>query len=516
MKVIGQLERAQLEQSTPGTLPGPASTGRVYADVTAPAAAIPRFYNGSAWVPFLMGQNTAFVQQTSSSGGTVTVNWANGLNQEVILGGHTTIQFSNPQPGQVHVLAVTQRSTEAAGTTPWMYCFNMPDQETRRQPYINKGVLQSSESAVYSWFYSTAIKPAYATIPGGYGGPGFVAFTQGNFGIDVSIDGKTVYTATLSTPFGTISPVYDGGGKLLWGGVGSLPGSASLPPSACAGPSVSPDGSSIFYALAATPFISGRGLVANNAVSNFSNPATLPTGATQCIDVHPSGSHVVVGHATTPFMSCYPILSGTFGARVIPATTLPAAQVNAVAWAPTGDFLAVGSQTTPFLQVYTFDPFTGFGATPIANPVTLPGGGPFGGIGRGISWHPSGNWIAMISSVSPYIYIVAFNRATATFGSVVTVSLVSGPASANCLRFSPCGNYLFVGCNADLFVYDTSALPTFGPFKVAYDSAGPGVQVLDVAFHPSGELFFLALGASPWIAAWPMPRKQKNYLKLNF
>lgn len=50
MKVIGQLERAQLENTTPGFLPGPASTGRIYADITTPSAAIPKFYNGSNWL----------------------------------------------------------------------------------------------------------------------------------------------------------------------------------------------------------------------------------------------------------------------------------------------------------------------------------------------------------------------------------------------------------------------------------------------------------------------------------
>lgn len=50
MLVLGQLEQAQLEQATPGTLDGPDTTGRVYADVTDPSAALAMFYNGSAWV----------------------------------------------------------------------------------------------------------------------------------------------------------------------------------------------------------------------------------------------------------------------------------------------------------------------------------------------------------------------------------------------------------------------------------------------------------------------------------
>ncbi len=48
MKVLGQLEMAQLEQIA-STSPTPAATGRIYTDVTAPTAALPKFYNGTSW-----------------------------------------------------------------------------------------------------------------------------------------------------------------------------------------------------------------------------------------------------------------------------------------------------------------------------------------------------------------------------------------------------------------------------------------------------------------------------------
>ena len=527
MKVIGQLERAQLENTTIGTLPGPASTGRVIADVTAPTGAIPKFYNGSGWVPLLTGQASSLVQNTPASNA-VVINWANGLYQQVVLNSHTTISFTNPQPGQVHTLVVTQRATEAAGTTPWMYCFNIPDQYTRREAYIQEGVAQSSESHVYSWFYVSAIKPAYATIPGGYGNPVTLPATLIT-GIDIYPGWKqgfanspfgsvsTVIGGRTSSPFMQTVRMYDGGPKFYWQKT-----DITTPTAAAAqivGLKYTPDGHSLFAVSGTTPFIQAWGVDIYGVPNQnaYANPGTLPAGAGQCIDVHPSGSHVVVGHTTTPFMSAYAINIGAFGPKLSNPATLTAAQVNALAFSPTGDYLAVGSQTSPFLQVYPFDPFTGFG-TILANPGTLPAGGPGGSLGKGMAWHPAGTFIAMGMSTSPYCVVYPFNRATGAFGTPTTPFFISAPAATiNCVAWSPCGNFLAMGNSANLFIYDMSAgagLPAAGP--LSFDSSGPGVQVNDIVWHPSGELITLALNASPFIMTYPAPRKQKNYLKLNY
>lgn len=55
MKVIGQLERAQLENTTIPALVGPTSTGRLIADITAPTAALPKMWDGTAWRNFMLG-----------------------------------------------------------------------------------------------------------------------------------------------------------------------------------------------------------------------------------------------------------------------------------------------------------------------------------------------------------------------------------------------------------------------------------------------------------------------------
>lgn len=59
MKVIGQLERAQLENTTLGTLPGATATGRVIADITIPSAAVPKFFDGTSWKSLFSSNNQA-------------------------------------------------------------------------------------------------------------------------------------------------------------------------------------------------------------------------------------------------------------------------------------------------------------------------------------------------------------------------------------------------------------------------------------------------------------------------
>ena len=517
MKVLGQLEGAQLENTTLGTLVGPASTGRVIMDITTPSAAVPKVYNGTAWLQLLLAQTTALISQ--NSGKAVTVNWANGLYQQVVLTGHTTITFSNPQVGQNHILVITQ--AETMGVVPgYMYAFNIPDLETRQQPYKNFGDIKSSESQIYSFFYSPGIKVAYSTVQGEFPrlqtSPGS-AFTA----IDYHPKLNVIGVGRTASPYQYFVPYYTSWKEVNFG----FPNFATPPTAAAAstGIAYSPEGHSVFFSSGTSPYIQGwlldpNGIPNSNGV--YANPGTLPAGAAKCVSVHPAGTHVGVGHTTTPFMSIYPIVgagstaSGFFGTKITDPVTLPAAQVNAFAWAPTGDYLAAGSQTTPFLQVWAFDNTspTPFGAAS-ANPGTLPAGGPPGG-GKGIAWHPSGAYIAMCMSASPYVQVFPFTRSTGVIGNPIA-PLASGTrplATCNCVQFSPCGNFLLVGNGTDLYVYDFTQWGSSS--ALLFDGSSPGVQINDIAIHPSGEWFTLAMNSSPYFSTYAMPRKVKNYLKL--
>lgn len=506
MRVQGQLEQACLEQVAASTTT-PAGTGRIYIDTTVPSAAVPRIYNGSAWLQILTGQATSLVTNNSSL--SVIVDWSKGVNQKIILTNHSVISFSNPQPGQIHTLVVAQKALEN-GITPYIFRFDMPDQDCRRGVYQPQGVLQSSCNQVFSWFYSASVKAAYATIPTSYANPNTLpsALTTG---IDISPDGKVLAMGTNSSPFVSFYPVYDGGSTYFYGKKNYV-----TPTTAAAqviGLCYTPDNQFIFYGSGSTPFIQGMFIDRGIGVTAVADPGTLPPGNVWGIAMHPGGSAVAAGHASSPFISVYPIVQAGFGSKYSNPVTLPAAQVNGVCFSPCGEWISVGSQTTPFLQTYPFDPVLGFG-TIVSNPGTLPAGGPPQGLGKGVAWRPQGDYIAFAMSLSPFLYVVPFNRITGAYGTPLTITALSG--QANCVAWSPDGQYLWVGNTTTPFLYcfDFSGL-TIGT-RIAFDTANPGQQVNDIVFHPNGDLIYAALNASPFVMTYPTPRKVRNYLKLNF
>lgn len=507
MKVQGQLEVAQLEQIASAS-PTPTPTGRTYIDVTNAAKGVMRVYDGTSWrqVPFT--QSSAFISQ--NSGTACTVDWSTGLFQQVVLTGHATISFSNPQSGQEHVLVVQQRVQETGSgyATPYVYKLNMIDQDPRRGPYQPTTCPQSSESHMYRWFYSAGVKAAYGTLPQVFGNPSSLPAAASS-GIDISPDGRYICSGHTSSPFQSVYPVYDGGGIFFYGAKNIV--TPQTPAAAINSVCYSPDGSQIFLVSGTTPFIQGYNVDRGTSFAVFANPGTLPTGAGQCVAMHPAGLAVAIGHTTTPFMSAYPLVSLGYGSKYTNPATLPDAQVNALAFSPNGDYLAGVSQTTPFLRVWPFDPITGFGAV-VANPSSLPAGGPAGSIGKGVAWRPQGDYIAVAMSTTPYLYIVSFNRATGAFGGTVSTALSGIAATVNCLQWTPDGQYLICGNATSLYIYDFSA-QTIGA-AISLDVAAPGVTINDLVVTPNGENVILSLASSPFVKTYALPRKVRNYLRL--
>ncbi len=514
MKVNGQLEVAQLEQIA-SVAPTPAPTGRIYMNVTNPLAAVPMVFNGTAWIPLLTGQITPTIVQ--NSGKAVTVNWANGFYQQVILTDNCLISFSNPQIGVQHTLLVTQ-APNANVTSPalpitYKYMFNMPDQDCRRQNYQPTGCLQPSTSQVWSWFYQTGIKPGYATIPSPYTLAN-IAAVSAPLSSTISPDGKKALTVGTTTPFSSPFDLFDKAQKPSAVRANYLAPVAGV--GAATGIDWSPDGDLLFMSSTTTPFLQMYVLDRQTPAVSF-NPTALAGGA-QCVAVNPQGSFVAAGHATSPFMSILPFTTAAFGTKLGNPVVLPAAQVNAIAWSPFGDFITVGSQTTPFIQTYPFTPFAGGGSigAVVANPASLPAGGPSapggGTSGKQIAWRPQGDFIAFVSTVSPQLFIVAFNRATGTYGAVQTLAVTP---TINCVAWTPDGQYLVLGMTATPFfsVYDFSTSALVGP--ISLDGNGPAAAVNDVTVHPSGEYVFIALTATPFAATQVLPTKVRNYLRIN-
>jgi WD40 repeat protein len=525
MKVFGQLDAAQLEQVT-GTVGLATPTGRVVMDITAPLSAIPKVFNGSSWLPLVLGTaGSAPFSQNSGIG--CTVNWANGLIQEVVLTGNCTISFSNPVLGQQHILIVTQ-NPQAVSALQYSYAFNMIDQDVRRQGAYQPINLQllPTQNQVFSWYYSTAIKPGYATIPS------LISTTNANYlpavaptSVAVSPDGKWFTYGTGTTPFGSAIQVIEGAGRPQ-----ILPFTVDTAwAAAVTQKGISPDGTVIFATSGTSPFIQahagygagtggyGQGIESSGV---FANPGALPAGAAQCLDVHPLGAWVAVGHATTPFMSVYPFDAGnSFGTKLTSPGTVPANEVVGIAFSPLGDYLAAICVTTiPYIQVWPFSiaaGMTGAIGTIVAQPGTLPAGAPTTGLGHQLAWRPQGDYIAMVMNTTPYLYVVAFNRTTGAFGATATNSYVP-PAALSSVQWTPDGQYLVCGCSSSpfLIVLDFSS-GAIGASAVALDGTGIGQAVNDVAVARHGEWVMCALAATPFFKIIPLPTKVRNYLKLN-
>jgi hypothetical protein len=506
MKVNGQLEVAQLEQIA-STSPTPTPTGRMYIDVTSPSNAVPRIFNGSAWRAIQLAQTTATISQ--NSGQAVTVDWSQGLFQQVILTNNCVISFANPQSGQVHTLVISQNTT----TTVYRYTLNMIDQDSRRQPYQPQGVIPYNNTAIYEWFYQASIKAAITSMPTTNTAP-LTAPPTLITGMDISPDGKTLTFGRTSTPYNATYDVTDN-----WAAaVAPLGLQNIITPATLAGQAVGVvyglDGKTVFTVGATTPYLQGWLTNRGSSVTVLSNPGTIPTGAGQCINIHPTGYFVGVGHATTPFMSIYPLLGGSYGTKLTNPSTLPAAAVTGLAWSPQGDYLTAVSQTSPFVQTWVFTEAasTGTIGAVSANPGTLPTGGPAGSLGRAVAWRPQGDYIAMANTTTPYLYVVPFNRATGAYGAALTVTNIPA-GSTTCVAWSPDGQYLLVGCGTTPFLY----IYDFSSFLLNTNVAlttSPGFQVNEIVVHPNGETVFFGQNSTTFITSFQMPTKTRNYLRL--
>lgn len=513
MKVNGQLELAQLEQIA-SVSPTPAPTGRIYIDVTNPLAAVPRVWNGTSWRPLTLGQSTATIVQNSAKA--VTVNWANGLAQQVTLTDNCTITFQNPVEGGTHTLEIVQNPT-----TPFVYTLNMPDQDVGRNPYQPAFPLPRNTTRRHSWFYKAGIRAAITTVP--VPGPtisaaAIIPSTQYTC-ITFTPDGRYTWNARASTPFQdwynnievdvqTLLPI-------------TLAGSASaLGGGTCTGIAISPLNNAVVFATSGTPFIQVNGIRpdAFAAQAAYANPGTLPTGQAFCAVISPRGDFAGVGHATSPFMSIYPIDGQAFGTKLANPSTLPVATGMGLAFSPHGDFITLITTTTPFIQTWAFSTAGVIGAV-AANPSILPSGGPsLFGIGKSVAWRPQGDFIAMATgATSPGFYVVPFDRNTGSYGTALTVSGAAiAPGGCYAVTWTPDGQYLLVGCSASpwLLVYDFSTFTLSAP--LTYAGANPGTNVLDIAVHPSGDYCYIATNATPFHKIVPLPTKTRNYVRVNF
>lgn len=517
MKVNGQLERAQMEQFKTGFPSGSHPTARFGADTQNAARALPGFYDGTEWKQLAFSTTTNY--PSKNSGKNVTIDWNDGLIQVLILTDNCLVSFSNPKENMNHTLIVKQAGYSSISpvlTSMFQYILNMKDQETRLTPYQPAVSLPQSGIAVHKWQYKTAIKPAADSFVPRQQTPAWGAALSALSGISVAPAGDIFCGGATATPF-TSWMTYGQTPYRPIVGPSNSPLAPTAAVAAVTSTAIAPDGLSVAYTSGTSPFVQlfAVSTKTGTPMTVAPNPGTLPTGAGQCSAWHPTATHLAVGHATSPFLSVYPVNAENsfgFGTKLTNPATLPAAQVNAVAFSPLGDFLTVASQTTPFIQTYLFDKNAVSVGTIVLDPPTLPAGGPAQG-GKAVAWRPQGDYIAMGMSVSPYLYVVPFDRNTASYSLPLLIGTPPG-AAVTSVQWTPDGEFLLVGTSVSpyLLVYDFGSKTIGSP--MGYDFSPPGVAIRDIAVLPSGDQAILATGTTPFVMTQKLPTRVKNYLKL--
>lgn len=513
-KINGQLEGAQLENLSGNPANHP--TGRVYMDITTPAAAVPKVYDGSNWRILAFAPNSIVVQQNSASA--VTVDWSTGLVQQVTLTGHAVIGFTNPQEGQIHTLIVKQ-ATFSPPVASFGYILNMTDQEVGNDngPYQPKFIPSRGEK-IHQWMYHLGAVNAYTTCPTNWLnniGPA-VSFSA----VDIGFDGGNwwVAGATTTTPFSSTQKLNPQFAEMLDNPFAALYVASTAGAGAMLDGKYSPNGT--YYSLVGgtSPFLqTWYVLNGSNTGGVLTNPASLPTGAAKCVEWHPRSNVVLVGTGTTPFINGYPLQNGVYGTILANPAVLPAGQVNGMQFTPFGDFLALVLNVSPFIHVmsFTINSITGVGSfgTKVNDPAVLPGGGSLGTNHHQIAWRPQCDFIAMCISVSPWVYLIPFNRATSSFGTPITFPALSGGASSTSVTWTPDGQYLIVGANTTpwCYVYDMS---TGVPTITTLDFAAPSTGNTGLAMHPSGKWGVWTTSSQPHYNVFIPPNKQRNYVRI--
>lgn len=527
MKVDGLLERAQIEPVTgvPGTANQP--TGRVVQDITAPLAALPYFFDGTTWQRLAyysapVVPSVTFISQ--NSGTACTVDWSQGLDQQVILTGSCTITFTNPVANARHNLLITQTTTMVSGQKSALYVprFIMPDQDAHGFQYQPMSPIFPRTSKQFSWLYRAAVKPAYTTIGFPYPDPTAPNIPAGALnGIDIHPSGKGVYISTGAYNPGYMQAPLKDSGFGAYDNVFGNQNPAAINPNtglAAGAAAYSPDGKYVAWcgSNSGTDFlwyVNEWGEVQQGGSGGYAVASSTGVGNT-AVAWHPNSRYVTFGGAGAAVIDTLPMSGGIFGTRITAPTTAPAGGIVGLAYSPNGRYLAASVAASPYIQVWVFNDTNGvgtFGAAS-ANPTTLPTGySDQNQWGKGIAWHPSGNYIAMAMNVAPYIYVIPINITTGVFGTRLTISTTM-TNKATCVQFTPDGQYLLVGGLNGLYVYDFSASTVGTP--ITFDGANlAGINVTDLVVHPSGEYVICALASAPWVKVFPLPQKIRNYIR---
>lgn len=171
--------------------------------------------------------------------------------------------------------------------------------------------------------------------------------------------------------------------------------------------------------------------------------------------------------------------------------TVPApggSYVTGNSFSPDGNFLAVVTAATPWLYIYQRDGDNFTLLTGIAAPTTT-------GDLSGVSWSPDGQYVSMSMSASPYI--ATYKRSGSTFSKIANPgTAVSG--DANCIAWGPDGRSIALGLAVTPFVNIYNFDPATDTYTKLSDPATLPTFTFSISWSSNGNRLAIGHNASPW------------------
>ncbi|OON62278.1 hypothetical protein B0920_02025 [Massilia sp. KIM] len=347
---------------------------------------------------------------------------------------------------------------------------------------------EAAQSATTAQQAKQAVNQALASVAGGpvisiNGRTGVVnmkEFTTGDVVVTARKDYTTpdwlpmdggLYLRTSYTALAALLPIQYPTSKMV---------DPSSPPSySVTGVAISPDSLYLALGLPTAPSASLR-LYKRTASEQFTSGSVVSNApAVNAVAFSPDGAYLATASSASPYLKIHKKSGDAYNQLADP--TQPSNGANAVAFSPNASYLAVALHNLAGrLALYSR---SGDTFTKLSDPAGLP---PSGMNGLSVAFSPDGTYLAVGTTVAPFIFI--YKRA----GNVFTLLANPDVLPTNNLRgvaFSYDGNYLALAADSGLLVYKRNG-DSFS--RVNGNPVTPSglAQLWSVAFSPNGE--FLA------------------------
>lgn len=505
MKVNGQLEVAQIEIMTGE--PALAPRARIIYDKAVEKA---KLHNGTSFKTLAFeSTSTNAWYNAGNSGSSITIDWANGVNQRLTLSANCLISFTGASDGEKYTLLVENVSTSMFG-----YYFNIGAQDAQSKQ-ISPPWMGYSETRIHEFTYRSS-PPSANNIGGGSDSSQFT-FTNGAasiYALDIRETSKDINTLMCVTS-GAANQLNSYRGKSFynvfeWG----YKSGTSLTANDVSSVKCSPSKQYFAFSYVVSPYIGVTTFTEPCTITSFSNPGTLPTGGGTSVDWHPTERAIIVSHSTSPYLSAYPFSSAAIGSKYANPSTLPPSTCHAVAFSPFGDYVAALHTTTPFISVYAFTTASGFGAKS-ADVSPLPSASSSNVGPRGIAWSPDGSFILVSMATTPFIYQIPFTRSSGVMGTPLAAPGANTPgAEVKTISFSKDGQWVFLGWNggANIFPFSsTTGITWASPAAISFGAQ----NFKDSVWSNYGPRVFYVTATNAYPQSATVGYYPKNWIRIN-